>query len=718
MLKLRENQEEINKNFQNYLMTNENDEQKLEKIMEYLSKDNTNCDIILAYLDLKEKLKKADLKQDIQHYSYCVKKDIINAKYGKYYKKKYSSMELFFLFYNKIENFSEDMNIKERIDYIKNLIIIEDEAYIDYNKINNYVSYMKNKELYIYLLIDTIRTSIKDQIKNFKYGKIDDNIDLIKNLKNELQDYLTYKKIKTYIENNNKTDNTPTKIEIQKYNNFIKNNAKLDIDQKIFDINDEITYISKVSSDLFNNYFRNFSLFFRTIKNKFYKRFSNLENTNNNDEFDLFIEFCFFICEFNFCNLPSKLINIWFYSLEQKEEEIDKLLKINSYENIVKYEIENKDLILKIYDYELKKISIFKVENYSNYIIQYIINYLYKHYDFIIKNENKKKEEESYLKKFSNFFAYYLNWFNTIDIRQFKVLKIKINEYEIEKYLKISEYKNELFIKKYYQYWKKYLIKIFTSKTIKSVFRKICSDVCTNFKEYDFINEKELEIIIDEIKYVQFPMEDTFALTLIDSLTIHEYYKGYNANYGENDSKLVYLSFNIIKTEHEALGHLNMRIQKLISGKDIKSPKPNINTKNLTERNEGESGDYIEELLFGSNKNRLSYKEILFILDIGNYECPFTEFKTKFLNCNNCKYELSNSFKKLMDDLGLIIDEDPDKANKIYNISQKLSKNENKEYPKPLQHRRGAFYYSPELKISYERQINDIIEHINKLEKK
>lgn len=78
---------------------------------------------------------------------------------------------------------------------------------------------------------------------------------------------------------------------------------------------------------------------------------------------------------------------------------------------------------------------------------------------------------------------------------------------------------------------------------------------------------------------------------------------------------------------------------------------------------------------------------------------------------------MSNSFKKLLDSLGLIIEEDADKENQIYNISQKLSKNEDKEFPKPMQHRRGAFYYSPELKKNYERQMNDITNLINKLKK-
>ena len=116
-------------------------------------------------------------------------------------------------------------------------------------------------------------------------------------------------------------------------------------------------------------------------------------------------------------------------------------------------------------------------------------------------------------------------------------------------------------------------------------------------------------------------------MTLTDTFTIYEYYKGLNKNYGEDDSKLVFLSFNLITNEHEVLGHLNIRIQNLINRKDVQSPKQNINSNNFVGRNEAESGDFIEELLYGSNICNLYYKQILFILDIENYNCPYNEFK-------------------------------------------------------------------------------------------
>ena len=361
-----------------------------------------------------------------------------------------------------------------------------------------------------------------------------------------------------------------------------------------------------------------------------------------------------------------------------------------------------------------KKIKIVKVKNISNYIIQNIIDYLYVNYKYLI--DKNGAQNESYLQKIYNFFIYYLKWFNKTDEKQYKVIETIINEYEIEEHLRISKYKDELFIKKIYNIWKAYLIKIFCSKTIRTVFQKICSDVCKDFKPYDFIVKEELSTIFDEIKFVQFEIEDTFGMTLTDTLTIYEYYKGLNKNYGEDDSKLVFLSFNLITNEHEVLGHLNIRIQNLINRKDVQSPKPSINSNNLLGRNETESGDYIEELLYGSSISNLYYKQILFILDIDNYDCEYTEFKKKFLNCNNCNLKISDNFKSLIKSLNIILD-NPDENLRLYTITQNLSKAKESVYQKPLQHKRGAFHYSPELKMKYKEQMKHIMEILKTLKK-
>ena len=46
-------------------------------------------------------------------------------------------------------------------------------------------------------------------------------------------------------------------------------------------------------------------------------------------------------------------------------------------------------------------------------------------------------------------------------------------------------------------------------------------------------------------------------MTLTDSLKIYKYL-GLNENYGENESKFLILSFNVITNEHQVLDNLNI----------------------------------------------------------------------------------------------------------------------------------------------------------------
>lgn len=121
-------------------------------------------------------------------------------------------------------------------------------------------------------------------------------------------------------------------------------------------------------------------------------------------------------------------------------------------------------------------------------------------------------------------------------------------------------------------------------------------------------------------------------MTLTDSLKIYQYL-GLNENYGENESKFLILSFNVITNEHQVLDNLNIWIQNLINRKEVKIPKSNSNSKILIGRNKTGLGDYKDELLYGSRIYSTSYNQILFILDIYKYNFSYNEFKNKYLNC-------------------------------------------------------------------------------------
>ena len=104
-------------------------------------------------------------------------------------------------------------------------------------------------------------------------------------------------------------------------------------------------------------------------------------------------------------------------------------------------------------------------------------------------------------------------------------------------------------------------------------------------------------------------------------------------------------------------------------------------------------------------------------MDINNYNCHYNEFKNNFLDCNNSPLKISQNLKDLLDSLNIKISDNPDEISKTFYISQKFSKFKENEYPKTLQHKRGAFHYSPELKIKSQKQMKEIIELLKTVKK-
>ena len=246
MNKIRETQKLINTQFTYDLEQQKNDENKLKLVKNYLLKDNTNINIILNNLELSAKLKKDNIKEEIERYSYFLNKETINEKFQNYYSKNDSALDIFFSFFQKILKFLPCTDLENRMLFVNNLIQIEDKSKIDYKEINNYVSYKNNKELYVYLLIDNIRTSIKDQIRNFKNFSRDENNDFIKKYKNEINKCEIYKKVNDYYDINNKSSYVPSKEEIAIYSELVKTKTVKDIEQDICYFYEEIDYIAKI----------------------------------------------------------------------------------------------------------------------------------------------------------------------------------------------------------------------------------------------------------------------------------------------------------------------------------------------------------------------------------------------------------------------------------------------------------------------------------------
>ena len=230
-----------------------------------------------------------------------------------------------------------------------------------------------------------------------------------------------------------------------------------------------------------------------------------------------------------------------------------------------------------------------------------------------------------------------------------------IDEFIIENCLKFDSF-NELYINKIRKNWEEYLLKIFKSKTIKTSFDKICKTVYGNNNYYDFLNDTDLMQIFKRSRIFQFKT-DFLGITSENYFLDYEYYRGYINSYGENLSKLLNLCINKIIKEHEIFGHLNIRLQDYISKEEIKSPYVNKKDESSKTIKKRESGDFFENLLYGQHLTHLTFNEMLFILDLENYNVDYKQFRANFEKCNIGTYKSSKTLEDFLKSVNISIND-------------------------------------------------------------
>ena len=157
------------------------------------------------------------------------------------------------------------------------------------------------------------------------------------------------------------------------------------------------------------------------------------------------------------------------------------------------------------------------------------------------------------------------------------------------------------------------------------------------------MTEKELEFILEQIIFYQFPIKEKKNFTLSSILQIYEYYKGFNCDYTEDKSKLS-LVFNLLLNEHEIIENFNISIQNILQN--------------------------LEQILYGKVIRDLTYKQMLFILDEDNYNYKCDEFRNRFSECNK-KYIPSQALKKFLISLDIEFEPEEDSST-LYTINQNL----------------------------------------------
>ena len=161
------------------------------------------------------------------------------------------------------------------------------------------------------------------------------------------------------------------------------------------------------------------------------------------------------------------------------------------------------------------------------------------------------------------------------------------------------------------------------------------------FDLFNYDKQKLLNEILDNVIFYPFISENSYACFSEDFQTI--YLQGISQK--EIDSAeyfIVLYAFQIICLIHE-LFHFYFSYLRFITEekKRFKSPFPKNGSSYAKER-KGESGEWIEENLFGRHIQNLSVKESLFIFSMKDYKGGFEGFKKEFMKCENLK---KNEFK-------------------------------------------------------------------------
>ena len=598
----------------------EDNKNELNEIEDIIRKDNTEEIFILTYLKLIEKFNKNNLETHFEKYAHILSKETINNNFPQFNDKKKPSSVLFSNTLNQIMKYKNTNIPFQKTDYYNELVYINPK----YDNIRGFTSYEKNKELAIYILVTRIKNGIIKHIKKICNFDVINDEPLIQFQNQLIEKAEIFRKVDIY--NKFKIGEKPPDKENEIYELIKKNNNNYNADDSIKQYKENISLYSKICSKDCSEYFDNFRSFICNVKGNFYKRFPNILNLSNED-FGLLTDFCFFLEQHDFnAKTLNFYINKWNNTFYQTREYIVDILKKISSKN--KYYLDNDDFIIEKHVHESKEINIKRIKDINKYSIDCIIDYLVKDK---FSDENQDTDISNYSKNESI-----------------------IDYYNIEEYLKFDSTK-EIYLNKIWDVIKEYIMKIFTSKTIKSALRKICEDLKI-VEYYDFLEKDELEIILKRTRFFQF-ISDVLGLTEPSFFLDFVFYRGKISSYPDKCSKLLNLSMYTVTQEHEILGHLNIRIQNYLAKNEVSSPISESIDNFGNKTNKPESGDHIEKMLYGRQINQLNFNEVLYILDVENYNQELDEFRENFMNLRNTKdkYKYSQSLSILLESLNLSI---------------------------------------------------------------
>jgi len=396
--------------------------------------------------------------------------------------------------------------------------------------------------------------------------------------------------------------------EYEKKKDEIKNFGNLTEEEKykkIVGFNKIINYISLCLFNKFFEYFKLLGIFIDEIFLNFKKKFENntifktkkFEIAQKNDIY-LFSDFIFFLMKYNFKDDDMAIFaSIW-------KETFSPILK------------EKKDYISQ------------------DLILKYINNDLM----VILQNKDGTKEHKDTIKNID----YYTDEF----VNVIKTYKGNIDCFKKINYLKMDKYNSSIFIKFKWNELSNYIVDILLSPTIQQIY-----SIIYDSKKHVELKRDDIKQVLDDLHFFNYST-DFVAETKKRFLFI--YFQASISSEKKLDiniKKIIYLVIFLISCFHEIIGHLYLRINCYLYKKEnISSPIPQ-NPSSYGIGRQKESGEFIEERLFGDYEYKMTIKQILFTLDKNNYKNDLSDFRKNFKKAD--ERDIENISKDLVNILNM-----------------------------------------------------------------
>ena len=297
----------------------------------------------------------------------------------------------------------------------------------------------------------------------------------------------------------------------------------------------------------------------------------------------------------------------------------------------------------------------------------YILLFISLEIEYIIQFEEKPKYKDEileYIKKeqiisknnIINFTKYNSDKLSSKVIKKLKKIKENKKNYVLIPYLKL-QYSN----KNNYIHYNLEFIKQFNKKVSKSItISSLLNYLYPGYKEINLFEGEFMDILfenaINNCYFYPFFYKKVGAYTLNrnnqliffipnrskigeDLLDLPQNYYQYLIS---NLGTFIYIEYQ------ELFDHYLRALLSKITEMDYKSPRSSISNRN-------ESGECIELLLFGNRIKFFNIKQMIYILDINNYNQNFNKFRENFMNIKN--YFPSKECKELLLEIDINLNE-------------------------------------------------------------